>query len=299
MSTKTTTYKSGFVAVIGRPNAGKSTLLNSLLGEKLVIVSDKPQTTRNKITCILTRPDAQIIFLDTPGLHKPKTKLGEYMVQTAQAACREVDVVLLLVDAAVAAGTGDRYVVESLRSLKVPVLLILNKTDLITNGRVAELTAMYGDWFPFAGIIPVSALRQTNLASLLTKIISLLPAGPRYYPEDMVIDQPERFIVAELIREKAMHLTNEEVPHAVAVDIEEMAARDNETVFIRAVLYVERESQKGIIIGAGGAKLKEIGRRARQDIESLLGSKVFLDLWVKVKKDWRKRDETLRQLGYE
>jgi len=299
VSTKTTTYKSGFVAVIGRPNAGKSTLLNSLLGEKLVIVSDKPQTTRNKITCILTRPDAQIIFLDTPGLHKPKTKLGEYMVQTAQAACREVDVVLLLVDAAVAAGTGDRYVVESLRSLKVPVLLILNKTDLITNGRVAELTAMYGDWFPFAGIIPVSALRQTNLASLLTKIISLLPAGPRYYPEDMVIDQPERFIVAELIREKAMHLTNEEVPHAVAVDIEEMAARDNETVFIRAVLYVERESQKGIIIGAGGAKLKEIGRRARQDIESLLGSKVFLDLWVKVKKDWRKRDETLRQLGYE
>lgn len=299
MADRATSNKSGFVAVIGRPNAGKSTLLNSLLGEKLVIVSDKPQTTRNKITCILTRPDAQIIFLDTPGLHKPKTKLGEYMVGTAQSAYKEVDVVLLLIDAAVSIGAGDRYVVESLREIQTPVLLALNKTDLVSAERTAELTATYRDWFPFAGIIPVSALRQTNLPALLAAIIGLLPEGPRYYPEDMVIDQPERFIVAELIREKAMQLTNEEVPHAVAVDIEEMATRENDMVFIRAVLYAEKDSQKGIIIGAGGTKLKEIGRRARQDIENLLGSKIYLDLWVKVKKDWRKREKALRQFGYE
>lgn len=292
-------YKSGFVAVVGRPNAGKSTLLNALLGEKLVIVSEKPQTTRNKITCILTRPDAQIIFIDTPGLHKPRTKLGEYMVGTAQAACREVDVVLLMLDAAAATGAGDRYVVESLREVGAPVLLVLNKTDLAAAQRVAELTAMYSEWFPFAGIVPVSALHQTNLEELLAEIVSLLPEGPRYYPEDMVIDQPERFIVAELIREKVMQLTEEEIPHAVAVDIEEMITRDNDMVFIRAVLYAERDSQKGIVIGAGGSRLKEIGRRARSDIESLLGSKIYLDLWVKVKKDWRKRDEALRQLGYE
>ncbi|MGI5838627.1 MAG: GTPase Era [bacterium] len=299
MADRATSNKSGFVAVIGRPNAGKSTLLNSLLGEKLVIVSDKPQTTRNKITCILTRPDAQIIFLDTPGLHKPKTKLGEYMVGTAQSAYKEVDVVLLLIDAAVSIGAGDRYVVESLREIQTPVLLALNKTDLVSAEHTAELTATYRDWFPFAGIIPVSALRQTNLPALLAAIIGLLPEGPRYYPEDMVIDQPERFIVAELIREKAMQLTNEEVPHAVAVDIEEMATRENDMVFIRAVLYAEKDSQKGIIIGAGGTKLKEIGRRARQDIENLLGSKIYLDLWVKVKKDWRKREKALRQFGYE
>ncbi len=292
-------YKSGFVAVIGRPNAGKSTLLNRLLGEKLVIVSDKPQTTRNRINCILTREDSQIIFIDTPGMHKPKTKLGEYMVDTAKSALEEVDLVLLMVDASVETGTGDKYVVDSLSGITTPVFLLLNKADLVSADRLQELTETYRSWFAFREVISISAREGDNLPLLLDQITALLPLGPQYYPDDMVIDQPERFIIAELIREKALLLTEEEIPHAVAVDIDEITERSNGVLFVRATLYLERESQKGIVIGAGGARLKEIGRLARQDIEGLLGTKIFLDLWVKVKKDWRKRGDALRQFGYE
>ena len=292
-------YKSGFVAVIGRPNVGKSTLINSLIGQKVVIMSDKPQTTRNKIMCVLTLEDAQILFIDTPGIHKPKHKLGEYMVKAAKNTLREVDVILFVVDVTEEMGPGERYILERLSEVKTPVILVVNKIDCIDKRNVLPVIEKYTSCYPFTAVVPISALEHTNLEGIVEEIKKFLIPGPQYYPEDMVTDQPERLVIAEMIREKVLHATREEVPHAIAVDIEEIVTRPNEDLYIRAVIYVERESQKGIVIGAKGSLLKEIGRQARGDIENLLGSKVFLDLWVKVKKDWRNRDNILRTFGYE
>lgn len=292
-------YKSGFVAVIGRPNVGKSTLVNSLIGQKIVIMSDKPQTTRNKILCVLTQDDAQIVFIDTPGIHKPKHKLGEYMVNAAENTLKEVDVILFVVDASEDLGAGELYILERLQATNKPVILVVNKIDKIDKQQVLPTISRYADRYSFIGVVPISAKEETNLDALIVEIKKHLEEGPQYYPSDMVTDQPERLVTAELIREKVLHLTREEIPHAIAVDIEEMATRKNEDLYIRATIYVERDSQKGIVIGAKGALLKEIGAMARADIENLLGSKVYLDLWVKVKKDWRNRDGILRGLGYE
>lgn len=296
---KPDSYTSGFVSVIGRPNVGKSTLVNSLIGQKIAIMSDKPQTTRNKILCVLTLSDSQILFIDTPGIHKPKHKLGEYMVKQAETTLKEVDVILFVVDATEEMGAGEKYILERLAAVKTPVILAVNKIDLVQKEKLLPIIDNYRAHYQFAAIVPISAMCKDNLADLVQEIKSRLSPGPQYYPDDMVTDQPERLIIAELVREKVLTLTREEIPHAIAVDIEEIAQRANEDVYIRAVVYVERESQKGIVIGAGGALLKEIGRLARTDIENLLGSKVFLDLWVKVKKDWRNRDGVLRSFGYE
>ena len=292
-------YKSGFAAVIGRPNVGKSTLINSLIGQKIAIMSDKPQTTRNKILCVLTQPDAQVVFLDTPGIHKAKDKLGEYMVQAAENTLKEVDVILFVVDATEKMGAGERYILERLEATKKPVLLVVNKLDLIDRQSVLPIIAGYTAKYPFAGVVPISAKEEMNLDSLLTEIKQHLEEGPQYYPEDMVTDQPERLIVAELVREKVLHLTREEIPHAIAVDVDEMSTRTNGDVYIRATIYVERDSQKGIVIGAKGMLLKKIGALARTDIENFLGSRVYLELWVKVKKDWRNRNNLLKEFGFE
>lgn len=292
-------FKSGFVAVVGRPNVGKSTLVNSLIGQKIAIMSDKPQTTRNKILCILNVPDAQILFIDTPGIHKPRHKLGEYMVRTAENTLREVDLILFVVDATEKSGPGEEYILERLAAVNTPVILVINKVDLIEKPKVLPIISQYTAMREFAAVVPVSALQRVNLEGLVDEIRSRLSPGPRYYPEDMMTDQPERLLIAELIREKVLQLTREEIPHSVAVDIEEITTRQNGDLYVRSVIYVERDSQKGIVIGAGGQVLKEVGRLARTDVENLLGSKVFLDLWVKVKKDWRNRDGILRSLGYE
>ena len=296
---KTESFVSGFVSVIGRPNVGKSTLVNSLVGQKIAIMSDKPQTTRNKILCVLTLADAQILFIDTPGIHKPKHKLGEYMVKQAETTLKEVDVVLFVVDATEEMGAGEKYILERLAAVKTPVILAVNKIDLLAKEKLLPIIQQYQSQYKFAAIVPISAVHKDNLSGLVNELKNHLMPGPQYYPDDMVTDQPERLIIAELIREKVLTLTREEIPHAIAVDIEEITKRSNEDVYVRAVVYVERDSQKGIVIGSGGALLKEIGRLARTDIENLLGSKVFLDLWVKVKKDWRNRDGVLRSFGYE
>ena len=294
-----TEFKSGFVAVIGRPNVGKSTLVNSLIGQKVAIMSDKPQTTRNKILCVLSTEDAQILFIDTPGIHKPKHKLGEYMVRTAEATLKEVDVILFVVDATEKKGPGEEYILERLHQVSTPVILVVNKIDSLPRQAVLPVIQQYTAIREFAAVVPVSAREKTNLTILIDEIKSRLEQGPQYYPDDMITNQPERMIIAELIREKVLHHTREEIPHAIAVDIEEITTRANDDLYVRAVIYVERESQKGIVIGAGGQLLKEVGRMAREDIQNLLGSKIYLDLWVKVKKDWRNRDGILRSFGYE
>lgn len=292
-------FKSGFVAVVGRPNVGKSTLVNSLIGQKIAIMSDKPQTTRNKILCILNQPDVQMLFLDTPGIHKPRHKLGEYMVQTAENTLREVDAVLFVVDATEEPGPGEEYILERLAAVTTPVILVINKIDKLPRAQVLPILERYAGKRDFTALVPVSALAKTNLDDLVGEIKKHLPPGPKYYPDDMITDQPERLLIAELIREKVLQLTREEIPHSIAVDIEEVATRDNGDLYVRAVIYVERDSQKGIVIGAGGSVLKEAGRLARADVENLLGSKAYLDLWVKVKKDWRNRPGVLKSLGYE
>ena len=291
-------FKSGFVAVIGRPNVGKSTLINTLIGQKIAIMSDKPQTTQTKILCILTEPDVQIVFLDTPGIHKPKHKLGAYMVKAAEGTLKEVDTIFFVIDATEKMGPGERYIVERLEATKRPVILVVNKIDKIAREEALPIIANYKDKYPFAAIVPISAKEKTNLEALLDVVKGYLPKGPAYYPADMVTDQPERLIIAELVREKVLELTRDEVPHAVAVDIEEMTTRPKGDVYIRAVIYVERSSQKGIIIGARGALLRTIGQRARADVETLLGAKAYLDLWVKVRKDWRSKTGALRDFGF-
>lgn len=292
-------HKSGFVSVIGRPNVGKSTLINSLIGQKVVIMSDKPQTTRNKIMCVLTLDDAQILFIDTPGIHKPKHKLGEYMLKAAENTLREVDVIFFVVDATEEFGAGEKYILELLSSVKTPVMLLVNKIDKVEKTKLLPIIQKYSGLYDFASVVPISAIEHTNLDQLVLEVKKYLEPGPQYYPEDMVTDQPERLVITELIREKVLHSTRDEVPHSIAVDIEEILTRPNDTVYVRAVIYVERESQKGIVIGAKGQLLKDIGRLARIDIENLLGSKIFLDLWVKVKKDWRNKEGSLRGFGFD
>jgi GTP-binding protein Era len=288
-------FRSGFIALIGRPNVGKSTLMNCLLGEKVSIISDKPQTTRNRIRGILTLPGAQAVFIDTPGIHKPLHRMNELMVQTALRTYGEVDAILLLVEATERPGAGDKYIIDTLAAVKTPVLLVINKADLVDKERLLPLISEYSTLYPFAEIIPVSALRA-DLGKLLDAVVQRLPEGPKYFPDDQFTDQPERFIAAELIREKVFELTKEEIPYSSAVVIEQMQEEPDLTR-IHAVIFVERDSQKGIIIGKGGAMLKEIGSRARQDMEKLLGVKVFLQLWVKVKKGWREDDRMLKHIG--
>jgi GTP-binding protein Era len=291
-------HKSGFVALIGRPNVGKSTLMNHIIGQKVAIMSDKPQTTRNQIRGVYTDERGQIIFLDTPGIHKPKSKLGEYLVKTAQNALDEVDLVLFLVDASEGLGPGDHYITEHLKGIKTPVFLVINKIDQVHPDDLLPLIDQYRQLHDFAEFVPISALQGNNTSTLVRLIFERLPEGPAYYPADQVTDHPERFIVGELIREKVLFLTREEVPHSVAVIVEEMKQRENGAVYVRATIYTERDSQKGILIGKRGSMLKEVGRLAREEIERLFGSKVFLDLWVKVKKDWRNEEFLLRQFGY-
>jgi len=288
-------FRSGFVAIIGRPNVGKSTLMNCLLGEKISIISDKPQTTRNRIRGILTLPDAQLVFLDTPGIHKPLHKMNEIMVKTALGTYGEVDVIMLLVEATERPGAGDKFIIETLSKIKTPVFLVINKVDLIAKERLLPLMQELSGLYPFAEIIPVSALKQ-DLGGLLDALLKRLPKGPKYFPDDQLTDQPERFVVTEIIREKIFELTKEEIPYSTAVVIEQMKEEPNLTS-IHAMIFVERDSQKGIVIGKNGALLKEIGTRARLDAEKLLGVKVFLQLWVKVKKGWRDDDYMLRNVG--
>lgn len=299
-----TAFRSGFVSVVGRPNVGKSTLLNRLVGQKVAIVSDKPQTTRNRIHCILTRPDLQMVFLDTPGIHRPLHKLGEYMVRTALRTLNEVDVILFVVDASGPPGKGDEFIAGHLRDSDVPLILAANKMDLWegTAGekeRQEATLVAYSNLAEFAAVVPVSALEGRGLAELVDTVGGFLPEGPKYYPDDWVTDHPEQFIMAELIREKVLHLTREEIPHATAVTIEQVQAReDRDLVDVWATIYVERPSQKGIVIGRNGSMLKQVGKLAREDIESLLGSQVNLQLWVKVKDDWREKAGSLNDLGY-
>jgi len=291
-------YKSGFAALVGRTNVGKSTLLNRMIGRKVAIVSDKPQTTRNKILGVLTADDYQVVFLDTPGFHKPKHRLGEHLVQVALKALREVDIILFLVEADHPPGPGDLFIIDKLKEIKTPVLLVINKVDLVKREELLPLIEQYSKLYDFAEVVPVSALTGDNVAKLLELIARYLPAGPQYYPEDMITDRPESFIMAELIREKVLELTSQEVPHSVAVVIEELKQRPNGVVAVRALIYTERESQKGILIGKGGSMLKKIGQSAREEVENLLGSKIYLELWVKVKEDWRNREGQLRYFGY-
>lgn len=293
-----TTFKSGFVAVVGRPNVGKSTLINHIIRQKVSIVSDKAQTTRNRILCIHTDDACQIIFLDTPGIHKPKHKLGQFMDDAAYQSLRDIDAVLFLISGNEKKGPGDLFVLDKLKDVNVPVFLIINKVDVMTKEEILHKITEYSTLYPFAQVIPVSALTGDNVDAVLEELQKLLPEGPKYFPDDMITDQPERLLVAEIVREKCIRNTRDEVPHAIAAYVEEMKPRGKDTVYIRLTVYVERESQKRIVIGKNGAVLKTIGAQARQEIENLLGSKVFLDIWVKVKADWRNKAGALNEFGY-
>ena len=291
-------FKSGFVAIVGRPNVGKSTFMNYVLGQKIAIMSDKAQTTRNKIQGVYTKDDAQIVFLDTPGIHKPKHELGEFMVKSAYSALKEVDAVLFMVNVSEKRGPGDDFIIEKLKGIKTPIFLVLNKIDLVTPEVLLERVESYKDALDFAGVFPISVLQGNNVNELMEGLINALTEGPQYYPADQITDHPEYFVVSELIREKILQLTQEEIPHSVAVTVDKMQKDEFDKVHVYANIIVERKSQKGIIIGKGGRLLKEIGTRARRDIQQLLGNKVYLELWVKVEKDWRKRKSNLQEYGY-
>lgn len=300
---KDTKYKSGFVTLIGRPNVGKSTLMNQLIGQKIAITSDKPQTTRNRIQTVYTDDRGQIIFLDTPGIHKAKNKLGEYMVNVAERTMSGVDIIMWLVEPSTFIGAGEQLIAAQLKTAKTPVFLVINKIDTVKKEEILAFIAAYKDICDFAEIIPVSALKGENTKILLDEIYNYLPEGPQYYDEDTVTDQPERQIVAELIREKALRLLDDEVPHGIAVSIDRMKERPQThgnlpMIDIDATIVCERDSHKGIIIGKGGAMLKQIGTHARREIENLLDCKVNLQLWVKVKKDWRDSDFLMKNFGY-
>ncbi|MCH4123281.1 MAG: GTPase Era [Levilactobacillus sp.] len=291
-------YKSGFVAIVGRPNVGKSTFLNRVIGQKIAIMSNTAQTTRNKIQGIYTTDEAQIVFIDTPGVHKPKSKLGDYMVQSAMSALNEVDAVLFMVNAAEKRGAGDNFIIDRLKGIKAPVYLLINKIDQVKPDDLLPVMEQYQTALPWKAVYPISALEGNNVDELLTGLVDEMAHGPQYYPEDQVTDHPERFVVSELIREKIFMLTREEVPHSVAVEIESMKQKDEDHVHIEATIIVERPTQKGIMIGKGGSMLKKIGTLARQDIEHLLGSKVYLQLWVKVQPNWRDKASLLKSYGY-
>lgn len=291
-------YKSGFVTIIGRPNVGKSTFVNRVIGHKIAIMSDKAQTTRNKIQGVMTQRDAQIVFLDTPGIHKPKHKLGDYMMKVAKNTLSEIDAVMFMVNVNEEIGRGDEYIMEMLKTVKTPVFLVLNKIDLVHPDALMPRIEQYQRYMDFAEIIPISALEGHNVDHFINVLKSYLPEGPQYYPDGQISDHPEQFVVSELIREKILQTTSEEIPHAIGVNVERMTQESEDRVHIEAVIYVERDSQKGIVIGKGGKKLKEVGKRARLDIEHLLGSKVYLDLWVKVQKDWRNKSSFIKQMGY-
>ena len=294
------TKKSGFATLIGRPNVGKSTLMNHLIGQKIAITSDKPQTTRNRIQTVYTDERGQIIFLDTPGIHKAKNKLGEYMVSVAEHTLKEVDVILWLVEPTTFIGAGERHIAEQLNRVKTPVILVINKIDTVkTQEEILTFIAAYKDICPFAEIVPVSALKKKNTDVLLKQIFKYLPYGPQYYDEDTVTDQPMRQIAAELIREKALRLLSDEIPHGIAVTIEKMTERPNGMMDIEASIVCERDSHKGIIIGKGGAMLKKIGSAARREIEDLVDTKVNLQLWVKVRKEWRDSEIYMKNYGYD
>lgn len=292
-------FKSGFVAILGRPNVGKSTFLNHVMGQKIAIMSDKAQTTRNKIMGIYTTPEEQIVFIDTPGIHKPKTALGDFMVDAAYSTLREVDTVLFMVPADEPRGKGDDMIIERLKQAKVPVILVVNKLDKVNPEQLLDQIQDFKDQMDFKEIIPISALQGNNVSHLIDVLSENLEEGVQYFPDDMITDHPERFLVSEMIREKVLHLTWEEVPHSIAVVVDSMK-RDEETdkVHIQATIMVERSSQKGIVIGKGGAMLKKIGTMARKDIETMLGDKVFLETWVKVKKNWRDKKLDLADFGY-
>lgn len=293
-------FKSGFVTLIGRPNVGKSTLMNRLIGQKIAITSNKPQTTRNRIQTIYTSKAGQVIFLDTPGIHKAKNKLGEYMVSVAERTLNEVDVIMWIVEPTTFIGAGERHIAEKLKNADTPVILVINKIDTVNKAEILTFINAYKDVAEFAEIVPVSALKGENTDDLMSTVIKYLPEGPRYYDEDTVTDQPERQIVAELIREKALRNLSDEVPHGIAVAIEVMKERKSGNLIdIDAVIICERNSHKGIIIGKQGSMLKKIGTDARKDIEALLDCKVNLKLWVKVKKDWRDSDYLIKNYGYD
>ncbi|GFP77032.1 MULTISPECIES: GTPase Era [Clostridium] len=291
-------FKSGYITIVGRPNVGKSTLLNHLMGEKLSIVSNKPQTTRNNIKTILTAEDYQMIFVDTPGMHKPKHKLGEYMMTSAKESLNEVDLVLFLITPDVEIGRGDSYIIEGLKDIKAPVILVVNKVDENTKERVAETLKNYSETMSFAEIIPISALKGKNTSTLLDLIVKYLPEGPKFYPEDMITDVQERFVISEIVREKALRTLNEEVPHGIAVDIIQMKQNERGLYNIEVDLICEKDSHKGIIIGKNGQTLKRIGESARYEIEKFLRERVNLKIWVKVRKEWRDNPLFLRELGY-
>ena len=295
-----TSFRSGFVSIIGCPNVGKSTLLNRILGEKIVITSDKPQTTRNRIQGIHNLPGAQIVFIDTPGIHNAKSRLNKYMVEVALSSIKEVDLILLLVEAQRPPSEQEREIIDVLAGATAPVFLVLNKTDLAGQGAVLELIATYRDLYPFREILPVSAEAGVGVEGLVELVKSYLPEGPVYFPDDILTDLPERFIVAEIVREKVFRLTRDEIPYSTAVEVDSFKEReDGGLVSIAATITVERDSQKGIVIGKKGAMLRRIGTEARIEIERLLATKVFLELFVRVRKDWSENPKILKELGYE
>ena len=293
-------YKSGFVALIGRPNVGKSTLMNHLIGQKIAITSKKPQTTRNRIQTVYTSPEGQVVFLDTPGIHKAKNKLGEYMVQVAERTLKEVDVILWLVEPTTFVGAGERRIAQQLQELHLPVILIINKVDTVEKGEILQAIDVYRRLYEFDEIIPISALRNRNTGDIMNCIFKYLPYGPQYYDEDTVTDQPVRQIAAEIIREKSLHALDAEIPHGIAVAIDRMKDRGSGNLIdIDATIICEKDSHKGIIIGKQGAMLKNIGSNARYELEKMLDSKVNLKLWVKVKRDWRDSDFLIKNFGYD
>lgn len=292
-------YKSGFVSVIGRPNVGKSTLLNQVIGEKISIISDKPQTTRNKIQLVYTADDFQIVFLDTPGIQMPKNILGEYMLKLSRSTLEEVDIITFMVDDSMTIGKLDNYILDQIRDISTPIVLLINKSDQLNEEEIETLVEKYSKMDLFEKVIPISALRDTNIDEYIKTMKALLPEGPQYFPEDMITDQPEKFIIAEIIREKALLNLDEEVPHGIYVGIDGVKTReDKDIIDVFANIYCEKESHKGIIIGKKGSMLREIGQSAREDIEKLMGSKINLQLWVKVEKNWRDKGNKVKYFGY-
>lgn len=292
-------YKSGFVTVVGRPNVGKSTLLNQVIGEKISIISNKPQTTRNKILLVYTEEEAQMVFIDTPGIQMPKNKLGEYMLKISKSTLEEVDIVTFMVDDSMEIGSMDSMILEDLKQISTPIVLLINKIDNLDHEDVLKLIDKYNKMDLFKEIIPISAMNGTNVDKYIEVLKNIIPMGPQYFPDDMITDQPERFVISEIIREKALINLEEEIPHGIYVSVEEVKQRkDKDIIDVVANIYCEKESHKGIVIGKAGSKLKQIGQTARIDIESLLGSKINLQLWVKVEKNWREKENKVKYFGY-